>query len=122
MDDRGFNWSKASQEARRRSKTVLKLADFSPRVGAKQARPSQVTFYSALHKDSAGMDRTLVISVTVAGGDASALIERVIKKQGIGVTRNGIWHWMPWPCAALEVRSVAPSNDESAVPRMGGAV
>jgi hypothetical protein len=92
--------------------TIVETNDFRKRLNVK-AVAAEVTFYSALHKDATGADRTLVISATAADGDAAGLIQRVIERQGIGVTRNGIYHWMPWPCAALEVRDLERSNDVS---------
>jgi hypothetical protein len=70
-------------------------------------RPREITFYghSYLSKDSC--PGSINLSVRLEDGGVEVILATVIEMGGYGLTGpDGIYRWVPWPCAAVEIRDV----------------
>jgi len=85
--------------------SVHYLKDYSSKKLDK--RPRRITFCSPEYRDGEGRSLHLTISVTVADGDVAGVLGIVIERGGIGESGpNGIFRFLPWPCAVIEVEEI----------------
>ena len=70
-------------------------------------RPRTITFYSPNYTDEHGRPSSVSITVRVEDGDVGGILTTVIEMGGIGQTGDdGVFRFVPWPCAAFLVRDV----------------
>lgn len=68
-------------------------------------KPRMVSFHPPTYPDGRGQTVNFVINVRLESGDVHGMIEQVKASGGIGGTDNtGVYRFIPWPCAAVEVR------------------
>ncbi len=69
--------------------------------------PREISFYGTAYRDADGNEKTLTFNVRVENGDAVGILEAVIENGGIGrYGDEGTFYYLPWPCAAVEIRDV----------------
>lgn len=83
--------------------TVIELAEYAR--AKPPGRPRIVTFYSPVHRNADGEERSLNISVRVDNGDIVHVLQVVRENGGIGQEAvDGVLQYVPWPCAAVTIR------------------
>lgn len=67
--------------------------------------PRIVSFHAPTYPDGQGQTVNAVVTVHLGNGDVHGLIEQIKENGGIGGTDDrGVYRFIPWPCAAVEVR------------------
>ena len=83
---------------------VRYLKDYSDSA---EPRPREIRFYGSMFRDESGNARSVSICVRVENGDVAGILSTVVEKGGIGgVHDDGVFRFVPWPCAGVEVRDV----------------
>ena len=85
--------------------TVHFIEDY--KVKHLDSRPREICFHSPTYRDKNGIENVVNICVRVENGDVFGILESVVKNGGIGnMHENGTFFFIPWPCAAIEIRDV----------------
>ena len=69
-------------------------------------RPRKVTFHSAVFKSPEGEETNFSITMMMQNGDAWGIIEAVKAEGGIGAMVEGVYRYIPWPCASVIVEDM----------------
>ena len=85
--------------------TAVSLGDYRQGKGARI--PRQIVFFSPQYTDREGANTVLNIVVNVANGDVEGQLAVVAADGGVGrVGDDGVFRFLPWPCAAVEIRDI----------------
>jgi hypothetical protein len=83
---------------------VINMKDYTQK---QVKRPREITFFSPRYRTKEGLDASLVITFRVEDGSIGAVLDGVKENGGIGQTNdNGVYQFIPWPCAVMEIRDV----------------
>jgi hypothetical protein len=70
----------------------------------------EVRFCSAAYIEANGSHPTntsTFINRIVEDGDPGCVFEEVVENGGIGeICPDGVYRWIPWPCAVVEIRDL----------------
>ena len=70
-------------------------------------RPREVWFYAATFYDNTGQYQSVKVCVKLPKGDVGKFIKRIKQKGGIGGTDEaGLFRFVVWPPAVIEVRDL----------------
>lgn len=73
----------------------------------KERKPRRVSFFSPIYRDEHGHHKSVNINIDMQDGDVEAAIAAAIENGGIGLTRDdGVFYFVPWPCAAIEIQDL----------------
>lgn len=89
------------------TKNYLDIKEDIDRIRPKFANgtPRSVTFFGTPYHDESGNPVNLAIRVQVENGDVYGMLSVTAENGGIGATgEDGVYRFIPWPCAAIEVR------------------
>jgi hypothetical protein len=78
------------------------------RASGPQKRPCEVVFCGPVYRnnDRQGL-RTFSVTVRVEDGDFERKLAEVRQEGGIGqLCEDGVFRFLPWPCAMVEVRDL----------------
>lgn len=69
-------------------------------------QPRVVSFHATPYQSSQGDQVNLVINVRIENGDVTGMLSTIADNGGIGgEDDDGVYRFIPWPCAAIEVRA-----------------
>ena len=85
--------------------TVIDFEEYKSQLS--QGTPREVCFYGSQYTDQNDQGKTLNICVRVEDGDVKGILQVVQDNGGIAQTDgSGIIYFLPWPCAAVEIRDL----------------
>lgn len=94
---------------------VINLQDYMSETRNKEEY--QICFFSPAFSDLKGNEKYLNICVRVEDGDIAGIMSTVVEDGGIGKTdEDGVFHFLPWPCAAVEIQKVDSDSAENPPP------
>ena len=68
-------------------------------------QPRVISFCATPYTDRNGDAVQLTINVEIANGDVYGMLDAAVENGGIGgEDDNGVYRFIPWPCACVEVR------------------
>jgi hypothetical protein len=85
--------------------TVRYLEDYKTKHS--DSRPRQIFFHSPIYHNENRKESSVDICVRVENGDVAGILKAVMEEGGIGhVREDGTYFFIPWPCAAVEIKDV----------------
>ncbi len=86
--------------------TTESLKDYSK--NHPEAQSLTIHFFGANYHDHDGNPKNLSFSVTVDDGDVEGILAVVKENGGLGaIGDDGVFRFLPWPCAAVEITAAA---------------
>ncbi len=83
---------------------VRYLKDYTQNL---EKRPREIRFFSPTYRDQKGRNASISVCITIEDGDIGSVLDIVIQDGGVGRTGDdGVFRFVPWPCAAIEVRNL----------------
>ena len=69
-----------------------------------EKRRRRICFFSPVFRGEQGEERSANVCVHIEDGEVSGILDSVIADGGVGgVQDDGVYRFVPWPCAAVEV-------------------
>ena len=82
-----------------------------------KGQPRQICFFSPTFRDTEGTDKSLNICIEVKDGDVAGILSKIREDGGIvQESEDGTFHFLPWPCAAVEIRDSDSADGENRQP------
>ena len=82
---------------------IVSLSDYKKKMNSNT--PKLITFYSHIYKLPNGADKSVTTTVRIENGDVEGILRVIIENGGIEHQQDdGSYVFIPWPCAAVEIK------------------